>query len=132
MGKKVFNVDEGMVGGAFLSHAVEAGGTIYISGMVPIDTRTGAFIQDDIRAATTLVLEQLKSVVEESGSHMENVVKVNVYLRDMEDFSAMNEIYQSFFPKNPPARTTLEVQKIVADLPIEIEAVAFTRTLPAA
>jgi 2-iminobutanoate/2-iminopropanoate deaminase len=124
MEKRVFNIDEGMVGGAFLSHAAEVRGTIYISGMVPIDTKTGAFIKDDIKAATTLVLEQLKKVVERSGSHMENVVKVSIYLRNMDDFAAMNEVYQTYFPNDPPARTTLEVKKIVADLPIEIEAVA--------
>ena len=124
MKQKIINV-EGKVVGPYASHAVEVNGFIFVSGILPWDVVTNELITDDIKAATSLVLKQMEEVLETAGSSMDKVVKTTIFLRDMEDWSDMNEAYQTFFPENPPSRSTVEVQKIALDLPIEIEAIAF-------
>ncbi len=125
MDKKCINV-EGMAKAGPYSQAVEAGGFVYISGVVPADASQGLFITDDIKQATALVLENIKKVLAQAGTELEKAVKVNVYLRDMADFTDMNEIYEEYFPeeKGQPARTCLAVKELPFNFPVEIELVA--------
>ena len=94
------------------SRAVKANGFLFLSGNVPVDLVTGAKCEGGIKEQTSLVLNNLKSIVEECGSSFEDVVKVNVYLTNMKDFSGMNEVYKEFFPDNAPTRTTVGVQEL--------------------
>jgi 2-iminobutanoate/2-iminopropanoate deaminase len=123
MEKKVFNLDTLIKGGPY-SHVVEAGGFLFVSGMVPIDIDKKLMITDDIQKATELVLNNVKMALEAAGSSMDKVVKANVFLRDMADFNSMNEIYSNFWPENPPARTCVAVKEVPANFPLEIEVVA--------
>lgn len=123
MKKRVLNLDTLIKGGPY-SHAVEAGEFLFVSGMVPIDIQKGLLITDDIKKATELVLNNVKMVLEHSGTSLDKVVKATVFLRDMADFSTMNEVYSKFWPENPPARTCVAVKEIPGNFPLEIEVVA--------
>ena len=115
------------VGGPY-SPAVRAGGFVFLSGQIPADPDTGELETGDIQAQCSRVLENLKLVLTAAGLGLEDVVKANVYLKDMNNFASMNEMYASYFPTNPPARTTVEVARLPRDVGIEIELVALDRT----
>ena len=123
MEKVVHNVD-GLIKGGPYSHVVEAGGFVFVSGMVPIDLEKELMVTDDIKKATELVLNNVKKALEAVGSSLGKVVKTSVFLRDMADFNSMNEIYQPFFLENPPARTCVAVKEIPGSFPMEIEVIA--------
>ncbi len=123
MEKKVVTVGGFPKGGPY-SHATEAGGLIFVSGTGPVDPETNAIIMDDVRAATRLILKTINRILEAQGSNLGKALKVNVYLRDMKDFQAMNEVYATFFPDHQPARTTVAVRELPFNFPIEIELVA--------
>lgn len=106
------------------SHAVEAGGLIFLSGTLPIDIEKNIQITDDISRATELCLNNIKRLLEYIGSDMGKVVKVTVFLKDMACFDDMNKVYKTFFPKDPPARTCVAVKDLPGSFPIEIEAIA--------
>jgi 2-iminobutanoate/2-iminopropanoate deaminase len=106
------------------SQAIQANGFIFISGQIPLDPASGKLVEGDIRAQTERVMENLKGIVEAAGSAMERVVRTTVYLKDMNDFAAMNEIYGRYFPANPPARATVEVARLPRDVRIEIDLIA--------
>ncbi len=106
------------------SQAIKANGFIFISGQIPLDPASGKLLEGDIRVQTERVMENLKGIVEAAGSAMERVVKTTVYLKDMNDFAAMNEIYGRYFPANPPARATVEVARLPRDVRIEIDLIA--------
>ncbi|MBC7092300.1 MAG: RidA family protein [Nitrososphaeria archaeon] len=106
------------------SQAIKAGSFLFISGQGPIDPKTGKKVEGDIKEQTRQVLENIKGILEAAGLTLENVVKVNVYLKNMNDFPKMNEVYKEYFRLNYPARTT--VQAIPpADIDIEIDAIAY-------
>ncbi len=86
------------------SQAVEAGGFVFVSGQIPIDPETGALLQGDIKEQTRRVMENAKKILAAAGCGMADVVKTTLYLKDMNDFAAVNEIYGSYFPSDPPAR----------------------------
>jgi len=98
------------------------------SGQIPIDPSTGEMVKGDIRWQTRQVLENMKRVLESQGLGMEDVVKVNIFLKDMGNFSPMNEVYATYFSSSPPSRSTVEVAKLPRNAEIEIEAIALTRT----
>jgi len=123
MEKKVFNLDTLIKGGPY-SHVVEAGGFLFVSGMVPIDIQKGLMITDDIGKATELVLSNVKMALEHAGSNLDKVVKTTVFLRDMADFNSMNEIYSKFWSESPPARTCVAAKEIPGNFPLEIEVIA--------
>ena len=123
MKKRVHNVDILPKLGPY-SHAVEAGGFLFVSGIISIDLKQDLTITDDIRAATELVLTNVKKVLESAGSRLDKVVKVTVFLRDMADFNSMNEVYGKFFPKDPPARSCVAVKEVPGNFPVEIEVIA--------
>jgi 2-iminobutanoate/2-iminopropanoate deaminase len=105
------------------SQAIKAGGTLYCSGQIPLNPSTGA-IPDGIEAQTRQVLENLKAVLTAGGAGFPNVVKTTVFLKDMNDFPAMNAIYGSAFTGAPPARSTVQVSRLPKDVLVEIEAIA--------
>jgi 2-iminobutanoate/2-iminopropanoate deaminase len=105
------------------SPAVEAEGFIFISGQLPLNPETGDVIID-IKAGTRQVLTNLQAILEECGLTLDHVIKTTIYLQNMADFAVVNEIYASFFPKDPPARSILGVSALPKNVPLEIEAVA--------
>ncbi len=106
------------------SQAVVANGFVYTAGQVALDPRTGQLVPGDIRIQTKRVMENLKAVLEAAGSSMDKVVKTTVFLRDLNDFGTMNEIYGEYFKENPPVRSTVQVAKLPREAVVEIDAVA--------
>lgn len=106
------------------SHCVKFGRLVFLAGQVPVDPKTGKVVENDIRTQTQQSLENLRSILALSGSSMENVLKVNCYLRNMDDFDGFNEVYVKYFPSDPPARTTIQAGRLWDGILIEIEAVA--------
>ncbi|MEZ6013873.1 MAG: RidA family protein [Planctomycetota bacterium] len=107
------------------SQAVVAGGFVHCSGQIAIDPKTGQLVEGDVAAQTERVLKNLAAVLAEAGSSLNQVVKCNVYLADMDDFAAMNEVYARFFPGNlPPARATVAVRTLPRSVAVEIDCLA--------
>lgn len=106
------------------SQAIDAGTFIFTSGQIPIEPSTGQVVNGGIKEQTARVLENLKSVLEAAGSGMDKVVKTTVFMKDLSDFAAMNEVYQKYFSEPYPARSCVEVNRLPRDVLIEIEAVA--------
>jgi 2-iminobutanoate/2-iminopropanoate deaminase len=109
------------------SQAIASGELIFTSGQGPIDPATGALLEGDIQAQTERTLQNVGAVLGAAGLDFGDVVKTTCYLRDMNDFSAFNEVYARFFPEPYPARTTIEAARLPLDIDIEIEAVARRR-----
>ena len=108
------------------SHAVAAGPFVFISGQIPIN-RQGEMVPGDIVVQTVQVMENLKVILAAAGLSLNDVVKTTVFLKDMADFAEMNRVYGEFFPKNPPARSTLQVAGLARNAAVEIEAVALRK-----
>jgi 2-iminobutanoate/2-iminopropanoate deaminase len=106
------------------SQAVRAGNLIFVSGQIPIDAGTGQLVRGDIGTQTQQVLENLAAILEAAGSSLAKVVKTTVYLRDLGEFSRMNEVYGKFFGEKPPARATVQAARLPRDAAIEIDLVA--------
>jgi 2-iminobutanoate/2-iminopropanoate deaminase len=109
--------------GPYSQAIVTPQGFVYTAGQIPIDPSTGNIVAGDIKAQTARVMENLKAILEASGSNMERVVKTTVFLADMGEFAAMNEVYGGYFKSNPPARSTVQVSRLPKDVRIEIEAI---------
>lgn len=108
------------------SQAIQAGGTIYVSGQLPINPATGEFAGADIRVQARQSLENIKAILAAAGADMAHVVKTTVLLQDMADFAAMNEVYAEYFSESYPARAAFQVAKLPKDALVEIEAVVVT------
>lgn len=108
------------------SQAIKANGFIHTAGQIAFDPATGQIIQGDVAQQTARVLENLKAIVEAAGSSLANAVKATVYLQDMNDFAAMNEVYGRYFSQNPPARSTVEVSRLPRDVRVEIDLVVLS------
>ena len=106
------------------SQAVEANGMLFISGQLPIDVATGAFVEGGVKEQTRKSLENIGAILSEAGMGFENVVKTTVFLNDMNDFAAMNEVYATFFTSDCPARAAFQVVKLPKGALVEIEAIA--------
>lgn len=106
------------------SQGICAGSLIITSGQLPIDPATGAFTEGGISAQTLQSLTNVKAVLEAAGFQMENIIKTTVFLKDMNDFAKMNEVYATFFQSEPPARSAVEVARLPKDALVEIEAIA--------
>ena len=124
MGKKVIQTDKAPKAIGPYSQAIQAGNFLFLSGQIPLDPKTGELVKGDIRQQTKQVLENIKGVMESQKLGMENVVKVTIFLKDIGNFNQVNEIYATYFPSSPPARSTVEVAKLPRDADIEIEAIA--------
>jgi 2-iminobutanoate/2-iminopropanoate deaminase len=106
------------------SQAVRANGFLYVSGQVALDPKTGEMTGADIRQQTERALENVKGILEAAGSNLHHVVKTTVFLKDMNEFAAMNEVYGKYFTSAPPARSTVQVSRLPKDALVEIEVIA--------
>ena len=106
------------------SHAVAAGNLLFVSGQGPVAPDGSGLHKGTLEEEARLALSNLKAVVEDAGSGLEHVVKVNVYLADMDNFGAFNEIYKEFFPSDCPARTCVQAGRLPFDIQVEVEAIA--------
>ncbi len=106
------------------SQAVKAGNMIFCSGQIPIDPATGEFVSSDVAEQTRQVLKNLSAVLKAAGTDLNNVVKTTVFLADMNDFTAMNEVYAEFFSDNKPARATVQAARLPRDARVEIDCIA--------
>jgi len=103
---------------------VEPSAVVFTAGQVGINPKTGKMVEGGIQAETKQVLENLKAVLEAANSNLQNVIKCTVFLADINDFQAMNEVYKTYFPSNPPARSAVAVKQLPLNATIEIEAIA--------
>ncbi|KAI7907934.1 endoribonuclease L-PSP [Cokeromyces recurvatus] len=108
------------------SQAIKVNGFVYTSGQVAIDPTTGKLIEGDIKEQTKQVFSNLSEVLKAAGSSLEKVIKTTVFLKDMNNFAAMNEVYASYFTTQLPARSTIEIARLPLDAAVEIECVALT------
>ncbi len=106
------------------SQAIRALGFIFTSGQIPIDPATAQIVAGDVSAQTGRVLENLAAILQASGSSLEKVVRCTVFLKNMGDFAAMNEVYGRYFKQAPPARSTVEVARLPKDVLVEIDVIA--------
>ena len=110
------------------SQAIVSGNFIYTSGQIPLDPRTGEFVEGGIAEQTEQVLRNLSAVLEAAGSDLSRAVKTTVFLADMTDFAEMNTVYGKFFGENAPARSTIQAARLPRDARVEIEVVALVKT----
>lgn len=106
------------------SQAVRAGNLLFVSGQVPIDPATGQIIDGDITAQTDRVMRNLAAILAAGGASMDHVVRCTVYLADMNDFAAMNDVYGSYFSQPAPARATIQAVRLPKDARVEIDVIA--------
>lgn len=122
--KEVILTDRGPKPIGPYSQAVRANGFLYLSGQVALDPKTGEMTGADIRQQTERTLENVKGILEAAGSNLHHIVKTTVFLKDMNDFAAMNELYAKYFASAPPARSTVQVSRLPKDALVEIEVIA--------
>ncbi len=106
------------------SQAVVWNGLVFLSGQIPLDPATGQLAEGDIVIQTERVLENIRAVLEASGSSFDRVLKTTVFLKNMADFPRMNEVYARYFGSNPPARSTVEAARLPRDVQVEIDCIA--------
>jgi 2-iminobutanoate/2-iminopropanoate deaminase len=107
------------------SQAIETGGFLFVSGQIPIDPRTGSIIQGDIKDQTKQVMENAGAILSAGGTDYSSVVKTTIYLKNMSDFGAVNEVYGTYFQAEPPARATVQVAGLPKDVAVEIDFIAW-------
>jgi len=119
--KEVISTDKAPKAIGPYSQAVRAGGFLFTAGQIALDPATGQVVEGDVARQTIRVMENLKAIVEAAGSSLDRAVKATVYLKDMGDFAAMNEVYARYFTSNPPARSTVEAARLPRDVRVEID-----------
>jgi len=124
MKKRVIQTDKAPKAIGLYSQAIQAGNLLFLSGQLPFDPVTGEMVKGDIQRQTHRVLANLQGVLESQNLSMDDVVKVIIFLKDMGNFSQVNEVYATYFRSSPPARSTVEVARLPRDADIEIEAIA--------
>jgi 2-iminobutanoate/2-iminopropanoate deaminase len=122
--KEVIATDRGPKAIGPYSQAIRANGFLFVSGQIPLDPATQQLVAGDIQAQTERVLENLKGIVEAGGSSLDHVVRATVFLADMNEFAAMNEVYGRYFRHQPPARSTVQVSRLPRDVRVEIDVIA--------
>jgi 2-iminobutanoate/2-iminopropanoate deaminase len=122
--RQVISTDRGPKAIGPYSQAVRANGLVFLSGQIPLDPNTEQLISGDIAAQTERALQNISGILEAAGSSIGQVIKTTVFLKDMNDFAAMNEVYGRYFTANPPARSTVEVARLPKDVLVEIEVIA--------
>ena len=105
------------------SQAIRYGNMLFVSGQIPIDPKTDEIVTGDIEAQTSMVLDNLKAIIEASGMALENVLKCTCFLKDMEDFTKFNSVYSSYFGEILPARECVEVSRLPKDVLVEVSAI---------
>ncbi len=126
MEKRIISSKEAPAAVGPYSQAVEINGFLFCSGQIPIDPATGEMVTSDTASATDMVLRNLKAVLAAAGLEMSDVIKTTVFLADMNDFGAMNEVYARYFSEAPPARACVQAAKLPKGSLVEIEAIAST------
>ncbi len=121
--KKIINAPQAPKAIGPYSQAIEAGGFIFTSGVLPADPVTGEILGGDMKSQTELVLKNLENIIKAAGAQLKHVVKTTVYITDLTAFAEMNEMYESFFKENPPARTTVQVAALPKGSYVQIEAI---------
>ena len=106
------------------SQAIMVGNTLYVSGQIPFVPETMTLVSEDIQAQTRQSIENIKAIVNEAGGELSDIVKVNVFVKNIEDFDKINEVYAEYFSEAIPARALVEVARLPRDVKIEIEAIA--------
>lgn len=127
MKKTLISTDKAPAAIGPYSQAVEVNGLIYTSGVIPIDPATNTLVEGDIKVQAKQAIGNLVALLEEAGSDADNVIKTVVFIKNMDDFGAVNEIYASYFTKDFPARSCVEVARLPKDVLIEIEAIAIKK-----
>jgi 2-iminobutanoate/2-iminopropanoate deaminase len=123
--KKVVSADAAPAAIGPYNHAVTAGGFLFTSGQVALDPDSGELISGDVTAQTKQVLQNLGAVLAADGLDFTNVVKVTIYLKSMDDFKAVNDVYGTYFTEEHPARSTVEVARLPLDVLVEIDCIAY-------
>ena len=123
MKKEVINTNNAPGAIGPYSQGIVVGDFVYTSGQIPINPATGV-METDIKLATKQSMENVKAILEAAGTSLENVVKTSIFLKDLNDFAVVNEVYGTYFNENPPARSCVQVAKLPKDAVIEIEAIA--------
>jgi 2-iminobutanoate/2-iminopropanoate deaminase len=108
------------------SQAIKANGFVFVSGQIPLDPVTNTLVSGDVAFQTERVLKNLSGILNAAGSSLEKVVRATVFLKNMSDFAAMNEVYGKHFHTSPPARSTVEVARLPKDVLVEIDVIALT------
>jgi 2-iminobutanoate/2-iminopropanoate deaminase len=106
------------------SQAIAAGNILFVAGQIALDPVSGKLVNHDISSETRRVMENLKAIVQEAGLDMDNVVKCTIFLHDLNNFTAVNEVYGEYFPHEPPARETVQVSRLPVDAHVEISCIA--------
>ena len=122
--RDVISTDRGPKAIGPYSQAIRANGFLFLSGQIPLDPATQNVVEGDIQAQTDRVLKNISGILEASGSSLAKVVKTTVFLKNMGEFGAMNDIYGKYFTQAPPARSTVEVSRLPKDVSVEIEVIA--------
>lgn len=107
------------------SQAIKIGNLVFLSGQIPLLPATGEIVQGDIRVQTRQVLENIKHVLEAAGSSLDKVVKTTIFMKDLNDYTVINDVYKDFFSHKPPARAAVQVARLPRDVGVEVEAIAF-------
>ncbi len=122
--KEVISTNDGPKAIGPYSQAIRANGFVFVSGQVSIDPVTNTLVLGDVGAQTERVMQNLSGILKAAGSGLEKVVRASVFLKNMNDFAAMNEVYGKYFSKQPPARSTVEVARLPKDVLVEIDVIA--------
>ncbi|HVF70209.1 MAG TPA: RidA family protein [Chthoniobacterales bacterium] len=123
--KRIISTTEAPAAIGPYSQAVRAGSLVFCAGQVPLDPQSGQIVSEDIVEQTKRVLDNVTAILKAEGMTMANVVKTTVFLADFGDFGKMNEVYATYFPENPPARSTVGVSTLPKNARVEIEAIAY-------
>ena len=108
------------------SQAIKVGNLVFVSGQIPIVPATGEILRGDIKLQTRQVLKNLKHILEAAGSSLDNVVKTTVFMKDLNDYTAINDVYKESFTNKPPARAAVQAARLPRDVGVEIDAIAFS------
>ena len=122
--KKVINTTKAPAAIGPYSQAIEVNGTLYVSGQIPFVPETMTVVSEDVKEQTKQSLENVKAILEEAGYSLSDVVKAGVFIKDMNDFSAINEVYAEYLGEVKPARACVEVARLPRDVKVEIEVIA--------
>lgn len=124
MNKDVISTSQAPAAIGPYSQAVRYGNLIFVSGQIPIDPATGKIVEGGVASQTERVLQNLAAILEAAGSSLNQALKTTVYLKDLNDFGTMNDVYARYFAAQPPARATVQVVRLPRDVSVEIEVVA--------
>ncbi len=124
MDKKIINTSNAPAPIGPYSQAVASNGTLYVSGQIPLDPSSGELVSTGIKDETNRVMKSLQAILEEAGVSFDHVLKCSIFVADMNDFGAINEVYGSYFGENPPARETVEVSTLPKNVNVEISCIA--------